>query len=85
MNNFLTQKIFIPVSNFRRRQRAEMRPVFDFYQKGLRFRRESQNWNDAQKEKWILDALRFAVRGAATETVYSAELFRETKFDAAKD
>lgn len=76
------QNLFIPFSNFRRRRKSSMRPVFDSYRESLHFRREAKNWNDEQKRRWILDSLRFAVRRAAQETDYYADLFKQTGFDA---
>ncbi|MGI8468315.1 MAG: hypothetical protein ACR2N3_07670 [Pyrinomonadaceae bacterium] len=85
MSIFLTRKIFIPLSNFRRRRQTAMRPVFEFYREGLEFRRGAKNWDAAQKEKWILESLRRALRRAAAETDYYAELFRQIGFDAKSD
>ena len=85
MSRFLTQNIFIPVSNFRRRRQALMRPIFEFYRQGLEFRRTSKNWSDEQKRNWILDSLRLNLRRAARETDYYAELFRQVGFDAETD
>lgn len=85
MGRFLTSKIFIPVSHFRRGRQAAMRPIFEHYQSSLRFRREAANWKKKQKCAWILDALRRAVRRAGAETEYYAELFRSNGFDTAAD
>ena len=81
MNRLLTQKIFIPLSHFRRRRRADMRAIFEAYETGLRFRQSAKNWNEEQKREWILQKLRRAVRRAASETDYYAELFRQINFD----
>jgi phenylacetate-CoA ligase len=85
MGRLLTQKLFIPVSHFRRRRQAATRPVFEAYQKGLQFRRSAENWSDKQKRDWILDALRQSVRRAAEETDYYRELFEKINFDAKAD
>lgn len=85
MSTLLTQKIFIPISHFRRRRQAAMRPVFEAYQAGLKFRRKAKNWNDEQKRAWILKTLQFSVRRAAEETDYYGELFAKIGFDADKD
>ena len=85
MSRFLTQKIFIPLSHLRRGWRREMRPIFQFYQAGLQFRREAKSWNEEQKRDWILKQLRFSVRRAATETDYYQKLFQQFGFDANAD
>lgn len=85
MSRLLTRKIFIPISHFRRRRRAETRAVFEAYQTGLQFRRETKNWNEEQKRDWILKALRASVRRAAEETDYYRELFEKIGFDAKAD
>ena len=85
MSSLLTQNIFIPISHFRRRRQADSRPVFEAYEAGLKFRRNAQNWNEEQKNAWILNALRRAVRRAAEETDYYRELFQKEDFDAKAD
>ena len=85
MSNFLTKNIFIPLSHFRRSLRSDMRQVFEAYQEGLNFRRESFGWNEQQKREWILERLRFSVRRAAKETVYYKELFQKIGFDEKAD
>ena len=85
MSSFLTKNVFIPISHFRRSLRSDMRPVFEAYQEGLKFRRESFDWNDEQKSVWILENLRFSLRRAAKETVYYKELFQKIGFDAKAD
>ncbi len=62
-----------------------MRPTFEHYEAGMKFRRESQNWNEAQKREWILERLRFVVRRAARETEFYRELFDKINFDAESD
>lgn len=62
-----------------------MRPSFEAYREGLRFRRQAVNWSEEQKREWILKALRRVVRRAADETVFYQELFREIGFDANAD
>ena len=85
MSKFLTQKVFIPLSHLRRGWRSDMRPIFQFYQAGLQFRREAKSWNEEQKRDWILKQLRFSVRRAATETDYYQKLFQAIGFDAKSD
>ncbi len=81
MSTTLTQKIFIPLSHFRRRRRVDQIAVFEAYKKGLEFRRKAKNWHEEQKLDWILDALRATVRRAAAETDYYGELFQTINFD----
>ena len=85
MSSFLTKNIFIPISHFRRSLRSDMRPVFEAYQEGLKFRRDSLGWSDEQKNVWILERLRFSLRRAARETTYYEELFQKIGFDAESD
>ena len=85
MSRFLTQNIFIPLSHIRRGWRKDMRPIFENYQQGLKFRREAKNWSEEQKCEWILARLRFSVRRAAAETGYYHELFQKIGFDAKAD
>lgn len=61
-----------------------MRFVFDAYQAGLKFRRETKSWNEEQKRAWVLKALRETIRRAA-ETDYYGSLFREISFDPRGD
>jgi len=85
MNRLLTQKIFIPLSHFRRRRHADMRAVFAAYEEGLKFRQSAKQWSEEQKRAWILQTLRRAVRRAASETDYYAELFEKINFDPKAD
>ncbi len=85
MSRILTRKLFIPLSHARRRRHAAMRPTFEFYEAGMRFRRDSKNWNEEQKRDWILDRLRFVTRRAARETVYYQGLCAKIGFDAEAD
>ena len=85
MGNFLTQNLFLPIANRRRKNRAEMREVFTFYEEGMKFRRASTDWSEEQKRDWILERLRFSVRRAMRETVYYKELFEKIGFDAESD
>ena len=85
MSRILTRKIFIPISHARRRRHAAMRSTFEFYQAGMRFRRDSKDWSEEQKRGWILDRLRFVVRRASRETVYYQQLFTKIGFDAEAD
>lgn len=85
MSRFLTQNIFIPLSHLRRGWRRDMRSIFQFYQQGMNFRRETTDWNEEQKREWILKQLQFSVRRAAAETDYYRELFDQIGFDAKID
>jgi phenylacetate-CoA ligase len=85
MSRFLTQKVFLPVSQFRRRRNAEMRPVFRAYQAGLQFRRKAGAFSDEQKNAWILRQLRSSVRRAARETDYYRDVFQSVGFEADSD
>ena len=85
MSRFLTQNLFVPLSHARRRRNAAMRLTFAHYEAGMKFRRDAQSWNEAQKRKWILERLRFTVRRAARETVYYQTLFNQINFDAEAD
>lgn len=85
MSRFLTHNIFIPLSHFRRGWRRDMRPIFQFYQTGLQFRREAKTWNEEQKRDWMLTQLRFSVRRAVMETDYYQQLFQKIGFDAKAD
>lgn len=85
MSRFLTQNLFVPLSHARRRRHAAMRLTFEHYEAGMKFRRETQNWNEEQKREWILEKLRFVVRRAALETDYYRELFRKINFDPQAD
>lgn len=62
-----------------------MRPVFEHYEVGLRFRRASVGWDAERKRGWILENLRRAVRRAGAETEYYAELFKRAGFDPNRD
>lgn len=85
MSRILTRKLFIPLSHARRRRHAAMRPTFEFYEAGMRFRREAKNWSEEEKRRWILERLRFAVRRAASETDYYRTLFQKINFDPQTD
>src|SRR5260370_15573435 len=52
---------------------------------GLRFRRRAARWGAEQRRAWVLERLRFAVRRAARETGYYAELFQSAGFDPLSD
>ncbi len=85
MSRFLTRRLFVPLSHARRRRSAAMRPTFAHYEAGIKFRREAENWSEAQKREWILSRLRFVVRRAALETNYYRELFDAINFDPQTD
>ena len=85
MGRILTQKVFIPLSHFRRRRALASRPIFEAYQRGLQFRRETKDWGEERKRAWILNSLRSIVRRAAGETDYYRELFKKIGFDAESD
>lgn len=85
MGRILTQKIFIPLSHFRRRRAAGSRPVFEAYREGLRFRREARDWSEERKSAWVLNALRSTARRAFNETDYYRELFNRIGFDVEDD
>lgn len=85
MSRFLTRHLFIPISHARRRRTAAMRPTFEHYETGMKFRRAAKDWSEEQKRAWILERLRFVVRRAARETVYYRELFERIGFDATID
>lgn len=85
MSRFLTKKLFVPLSHVRRRRNVLMRSTFEHYETGMNFRRAAKNWNEEQKNEWILERLRFVVRRAWRETVYYKKLFTEINFDAQTD
>jgi phenylacetate-CoA ligase len=85
MSRLLTQNLFIPLSHARRRRRAAMRPTFEAYEAGMRFRRQTKDWSEAEKTEWILERLRFVVRRAASETDYYQTLFQKINFDPQTD
>jgi phenylacetate-CoA ligase len=85
MSRFLTQKVFLPVLQFRRRRNAEMRPIFRAYQAGLQFRRKAVAFSEEQKYAWILQQLRVSMRRAARETDYYRNVFQSVGFDAEGD
>src|SRR6185503_3597567 len=47
----------------------------------LKFRRQAESWNRAEKSQYLLQRLRFVVRRAYAETDYYRELFDRIGFD----
>src|SRR6266581_876413 len=63
---------------------ARRRPVA-FFKQGLRFRVHSESWDTPQRERWVMERLRYVVRHAARTTSHYAALFREIGFDPKTD
>jgi phenylacetate-CoA ligase len=73
------------LSDLRRFARADMRPVYSHYRSGLQFRRNSVDWNEEQKNDWLLQVLRNRIRYAAKTTPYYGDLFSSVGFDLNDD
>ena len=85
MSRFLTKNLFVPISHARRRRDAAMRPTFEHYEAGMKFRRQAHDWDEEKKREWILNRLHFVVRRAARETIYYKNLFAAMCFDVESD
>lgn len=85
MGNFLTQNLFLPISHWRRKRRADKREVFRFYQQGLKLRRLAENWRHEKKQEWILQSLQYAIHRASQETVYYRDLLEKVGINSARD
>jgi phenylacetate-coenzyme A ligase PaaK-like adenylate-forming protein len=56
-----------------------------FFKEGLQFRTSTDNWDNGQKQRWILERLRYVLRHATQTTLYYAELFKRVRFDPKAD
>lgn len=63
---------------------ARRRPVA-FFNEGLCFRVESEGWSDTQKQRWIIERLRYVVRHAGQTTPHYSAVFEKIGFDPTID
>lgn len=81
IHDSLSLHVLTPFSRLQRSQRPATRATQQAFNEGIRFRRETANWDDERKRRWILERLRTVVRRAYEETVYYRELFDRAGFD----
>jgi phenylacetate-CoA ligase len=77
--------VLLPALHATRRARKSTRDSERSFAEGLRVRHAQQTWPEEQRRQWILERLRDAVRYAANETPFYADLFKRVGFDPAKD
>ena len=85
LHDSLSLHVLMPFSRLQRSTRATTRPTQHAYNEGIRFRRNTANWNEEQRTLWILERLRTQVRKAYEETVYYRELLDRSSFDPYAD
>ncbi len=81
IHDSLSLHVLTPFSRLQRSTRPATRPTQQAFSEGLRFRRQTANWNNEQKTRWLLERIRTIVRRAYEETVYYRELFDREHFD----
>lgn len=81
----LSLHVLTPFSRLQRSTRPTTRPTQQAFSEGLRFRRQTANWDNERKTRWLLERLRSVVRRAYEETVYYRELFDRHRFDVHAD
>jgi phenylacetate-CoA ligase len=84
-HDIISGKMLLPLARARRRVGDLRRPVMLAYLDGMKFRRESARWNDAERREWILNRLRLVARRAYRETDYYHRLFDRVRFDPESD
>jgi len=84
-HELLSRGALLPLWRLQRVARGSRRAAALHYFDGLRFRRRAAGWGAEQRRAWVLERLRFAVRRAASETDYYAELFQSAGFDPLSD
>jgi phenylacetate-CoA ligase len=85
IHDSLSLHVLMPFSRLQRSSRASTRPTQSAFFEGIRFRRESADWDSERKTTWILDRLRTTLRGAYEETIFYRELFDRNRFDPYTD
>ncbi|HKR22663.1 MAG TPA: hypothetical protein VJS17_08720 [Pyrinomonadaceae bacterium] len=85
IHDSLSLHVLTPFARLQRSTRPATRPTQQAFSEGLRFRRETADWDDERKTNWILERLRTVVRRAYDETVYYRELFDRIRFDPRAD
>lgn len=81
LRDLLSLKVLVPMSRLQRRVRPSRRAATQSFVEGMRFRRKTLNWDLETRRAWILERLRFVVRGAYSGTPYYRELFDSVGFD----
>jgi phenylacetate-CoA ligase len=84
-HELLSRGALLPLWRLQRVARRSRRAAVLHYFDGLRFRRRAARWGAEQRRAWVLERLRFAVRRAARETGYYAEVFQCAGFDPLSD
>jgi phenylacetate-CoA ligase len=85
LHELLAVGAFQPLHRAYRRARPAMRPQIRARDEGLRFRQESEGWDEDRRRAWILTRLREVVRRAWRETPYYREQFDRLGFDPRAD
>jgi len=80
-HELLSRNVLLPAARLKRAVRPSSRAVIHAYYDGLKFRRQAESWNRAEKSQYLLQRLRFVVRRAYAETDYYRELFDRIGFD----
>ena len=85
LHDAVSTRALLPLSRRQRLLRPRLRPIMLAYYDGMRFRRESSEWDFIKKRAWILERLRYTVRRAYRETDYYREMLDGAGFDPNDD
>jgi Coenzyme F390 synthetase len=81
----LSLRVLTPLARIQRSVRPATSPILRAYWQGLRFRRQTQRWDNIRRERWILERLRHCVRYAYRETSFYREKYDHIGFDPFSD
>ncbi|HEU4768548.1 MAG TPA: hypothetical protein VFS77_14295 [Pyrinomonadaceae bacterium] len=85
IHDSLSLHVLTPFSRLQRSTRPATRPTQQAFSEGLRFRRETADWDNERKTKWLLERLRTLVRRAYDETAYYRAQFDRIRFEPHAD
>ncbi|MDQ1611709.1 MAG: hypothetical protein QOG00_1640 [Pyrinomonadaceae bacterium] len=85
IHGLLSSKVLLPLTRAQRLARASRRPAMRAFYEGMRFRRESEAWDEERRREWMLNQLRRVARRAAAGTTFYHELFARERFDPQAD
>jgi phenylacetate-CoA ligase len=85
VHQLISQRALLPFARARGLARKSARPLLRAYYQGLHFRQQASAWSSEQKQQWVLQRLRQALRRADEETPFYRERFRQSGFDPYAD
>jgi len=83
LQDCFSRYVGVPALRLQENLRPKKRQIASYFREGLRFRHSADYWQTEEKQKWILERLRFSVRKAVKETSYYKALFERIGFDPA--